>query len=92
MINNHIQDRPKEADSRQMIGHWEADTLAGKTGSVSLVTITDRCSRYLLAGKVAKRYSALVVDKRIELLSAMPKKNVEPSLLTGAKSFLSTVL
>lgn len=74
VISNRIQERPKEADSREVIGHWEADTLAGKTGSACLVTITDRCSRYLLVGKVGKRYSALVADKMISLLSSLPKK------------------
>ena len=74
VISNRIQKRPKEADNRQVIGHWEADTVAGKTGSACLVTITDRCSRYLLAGKVAKKYSTLVADKMVALLSALPKK------------------
>lgn len=74
VISNRIQERPKEADDRQVIGHWEADTLAGKTGSACLVTITDRCSRYLLAGRVAKKYSALVADQMVTLLSALPKK------------------
>ena len=74
VISNRIQERPKEADGRQIIGHWEADTVAGKTGSACLVTITDRCSRYLLAGKVVKRYSAPVAEKMIALLSALPKK------------------
>lgn len=74
VISNRIQERPNEADERQVIGHWEADTVAGKTGSACLVTITDRCSRYLLAGKLAKKYSALVADQMIALLSALPKK------------------
>ena len=74
VISNRIQQRPEEADSRKTIGHWEADTLAGKTGSACLVTITDRCSRYLLAGKVAKRYSALVADEMISLLSDLAQK------------------
>lgn len=74
VISNRIQERPKEADSRHVIGHWEADTVAGKTGSACLVTITDRCSRYLLAGKVQKRYSALVAEKMVSLLSILPKK------------------
>jgi IS30 family transposase len=74
VISNRIQERPKEADSRQMIGHWEADTVAGKMGSACLVTITDRCSRYLLAGKAAKKSSALVAGKMIELLSAVPEE------------------
>lgn len=74
VISNRIQERPKEADNRQVIGHWEADTVAGKTGSACLITITDRCSRYLLAGKVAKKYSSLVADKMIALLSTLPKR------------------
>lgn len=74
VISNRIQERPKEADCREVIGHWEADILAGKTGSACLVTLTDRCSRYLLAGKVSKRYSALVGDEIVSLLSALPKK------------------
>ena len=74
VISNRIEERPDEANGRQTIGHWEVDTLAGKTGSACLVTITDRCSRYLLAGKISKKYSVLVAEKMIDLLSAIPKK------------------
>lgn len=74
VISNRIQERPQEAEDRQIIGHWEADTVAGKTGSACLVTITDRCSRYLLAGRVTKKRSALVADEIISLLSALPRK------------------
>jgi IS30 family transposase len=74
VISNRIQERPEEANNRQFIGHWEADTLAGKTGSACLITITDRCSRYLLTGKVAKKHSSLVADEMISLLSALPEK------------------
>ena len=74
VISNPIQARPQEADTRQIIGHWEADTVAGKTGSACLVTITDRCSRYLLAGTVAKKHAALVAEKIISLLSELPQK------------------
>jgi transposase, IS30 family len=81
VITNRIADRPEEATSRMVIGHWEADTVAGKTGSACLVTIVDRCSRYLLAGKTAKKYSALVAQKMIDLLldvSNDRKKSITP--------------
>lgn len=81
VISNRIQERPKEAEERQVVGHWEADTVAGKVGSACLVTITDRRSRYLLAGKVAKRRSDLVADKIISLLSGVPewqRKSITP--------------
>lgn len=73
VISNRIEDRPEEANNRQAIGHWEADTVAGKTGSACLVTITDRTSRYLLAGKIVKKNAALAADKMIELLSSVPE-------------------
>ncbi len=72
VISHRIHERPEEANDRKDIGHWEADTLAGKTGSACLVTITDRCSRYLLAGKAAKKYSQLVAEKMIALFSDLP--------------------
>lgn len=72
VISNRIEDRPEEANMRETIGHWEADTMAGKTGSACLVTITDRNSRYLLAGTVVKKNAAFVADKMIELLSSLP--------------------
>jgi len=71
-ISNRIHERPIEAEGRQVIGHWEADTVAGKTGSACLVTIADRCSRYLLAGKTAKKNSQLVAEKMISLFSNLP--------------------
>ena len=74
VISNRIQERPEEAENRHIVGHWEADTVAGKTGGACLVTITDRCSRYLLAGNVTKKYSALVADKMISLLSDVPEQ------------------
>ena len=73
VISNRITDRPKEAASRLVIGHWEADTMAGKVGSACRVTIIDRCSRYLLAGKVTKKYSALVAKKMIDLFQDVSK-------------------
>jgi IS30 family transposase len=87
VISHRIQERPKEADSRQVLGHWEADTVAGKIGSACLVTITDRCSRYLLAGKVQKRYSALVANKMISLLSTLPKKKCRSITPDRGKEF-----
>lgn len=87
VISNHIQDRPQEANDRQVIGHWEADTVAGKTGSACLVTITDRCSRYLLAGRVPKKTSALVSEEMIRLLSALPKEKCRSITPDRGKEF-----
>lgn len=87
VISNRIQERPKEADSRQVIGHWEADTLAGKTGSACLVTIADRCSRYLLAGKTVKKNSQLVAEKMISLFSNLPSNCLKTITPDRGKEF-----
>ncbi len=85
MISNSIHDRPQEATNRQVIGHWEADTMAGKAGSACLVAITDRCSRLFLAAKVDEKHSALVADemialtRRAKLFQGSPPRGGRPS-------------
>lgn len=87
VISNSIHERPSEADSRKVIGHWEADTVVGKRDSACLVTITDRCSRYLLAGKVTKKRSELLADKMIFIFSGIPKKRVKTITPDRGKEF-----
>jgi len=71
-VSHHISERPIEAKARTQIGHWEADTVAGKKGAACLLTLTDRCSRYLLAGIIESKSAAAVNGKMIELLGALP--------------------
>lgn len=49
-----IEERPKEADERSEIGHWEVDTVHGK-GRSCITTIVDRRSGYVLIGKLNAR-------------------------------------
>ena len=71
-ISNHIEDRPENANNRTEIGHWEGDTVAGKQGSSCLITLADRCSRFLLAKKIPQKTASLVRDGMIELLKSVP--------------------
>ena len=66
-----IHERPIEANKREIIGHWEADTMAGITGSSCLVTLTDMSSRYLLAERISKKKATFVKDKLVEMLSPL---------------------
>lgn len=45
-----IEERPKDADSRRKVGHFEGDTVRGVRGA--LLTHTDRKSRFEVAHKV----------------------------------------
>ncbi|EUJ42609.1 hypothetical protein DFP96_111118 [Listeria rocourtiae] len=66
-ISNAIHVRPKEANERTCIGHWEADTVLDKTGLPCLITLTDRYSRYLLAEKIPLKKACFVTPKLIEM-------------------------
>ena len=50
-IDHELSERPEIAEARGRLGDWEADTVAGITGGVVLVTLTDRKSRYLLCAR-----------------------------------------
>lgn len=86
-IPNTIHERPIEANERKVMGHWEADTMAGKTGSSCLLTLTDMSSRYLLAGRIPKKKSTLVKDKMVELLSPVSIKRLRSVTPDRGKEF-----
>lgn len=73
-ITHTIHERPETANNRSTVGHWEADTVLGKTGKACLVTLTDRKTRFLLAQKVEKKISIHVSDSMINLLAGLPKR------------------
>ncbi|MFM6630273.1 MAG: IS30 family transposase [Microcystis panniformis] len=45
-----IENRPKIADLKTEIGHWESDTVIGCNHTGVVVTHVDKASKYLLAG------------------------------------------
>ena len=71
-----IHDRPRSAENRSWFGHWEGDTVRGKTGNSALVTLVDRKSRYLLSKRTANAKADTVRDVMIELLGALPANRV----------------
>ncbi|MBC1228603.1 IS30 family transposase [Listeria booriae] len=86
-ISNSIHVRPKEANERSCIGHWEADTVLGKTGLPCLITLTDRCSRYLLAEKIPCKKARFVTPKLIEMFQQLPKYKVKTVTPDRGKEF-----
>ena len=73
-----INERPQATNDRSEPGHWEADTVAGQTGSSCLITLTCRKSRLLLSLRIPGKISAHVRDGMIRLLGALPPEPVRP--------------
>jgi IS30 family transposase len=53
-----IDQRPKQVDDKQEIGHWEGDTVYGQDGY--LVTLTERVTKLLLTCRVKNKTKQLV--------------------------------
>jgi IS30 family transposase len=71
-----IHERPFSAKNRSWFGHWEGDTVRGKTGRSALVTLVDRKSRFLLSERVTKVNADNVKDVMASLLGSQPSKRV----------------
>ncbi len=50
-----ISERPPEAESREVVGHWEADTVAGAGSKDCVATLVERKTGLVLIGKLADR-------------------------------------
>jgi IS30 family transposase len=44
-----IDQRPEAVNNREVFGHWEADTIIGKTHKGAIVTLDERISKLRLA-------------------------------------------
>jgi transposase, IS30 family len=62
-----IDERPPEAEGRQVPGHWEGDLIVGKNNATAASTLVERQSRFLilipLQGKDTDTVTAAVADR-----------------------------
>jgi transposase, IS30 family len=61
--------RPKIVDERSRLGDWEADCVEGSKGGPVLVTLAERKSRLMLAGKAENKSASEVSRVILELLT-----------------------
>jgi len=73
-INNRrmIDERPEEVELREIMGHWEGDTIIGKNHKQAIVTNVERKSGLLLAQKIPRKTAENVADVTKEMFDKIP--------------------
>jgi IS30 family transposase len=66
-----ITERPPIVETRQELGHWEADTMLGASqAGPCVLSLVERKTGYLLLGHLRRRISAAVNQRARQLISA----------------------
>lgn len=69
-----IDARPAEVQSREELGHWEIDTVIGKSHDGAIVTLVERTSRFTVIGKLVGKHADPCAEKTIEILTPFSDK------------------
>ena len=68
-----ITDRPAVVNTRQQLGHWEADTVLGASqAGPCVLSLVERKTGYLLLGQLRQRISAAVNTRAQQLIAVQP--------------------
>lgn len=57
-----IHERPPEADSRLVPGHWEADLIKGAGNKSAIVTLVERTTRFVILAKMPNATAEATLD------------------------------
>lgn len=74
-----IEDRPKEADERKVVGHWEDDCIVSRQSLVRVKSINERTSGVVFLGKMTdgtSEESTRVVCERLSVIPSSFRKTL----------------
>lgn len=71
-----ISKRPKKANKRKKVGHWERDLMVGKNHQSAVLVVTDRRSRFNKFRKLKGKHARKVTKETITALKGLPKKTM----------------
>lgn len=63
-----ISERPAEVESREAVGHWEADTVMGVGSKDCVLTLVERKTGLVLVGKLADRTAHSLSRRAVSLI------------------------
>ena len=81
-----ICERPRHIEERRQIGHWEGDTLIGKSHKHAIVSLVERKSGYAVLAKVEKKTADLVSTAIIKRLMPISER-VQTLTFDNGKEF-----
>jgi IS30 family transposase len=67
-----IDERPADAEGRQVPGHWEGDLVVGKQGQSALSSLVERTSRFVFLVPLAARDTKTVTAAVARQISGLP--------------------
>lgn len=82
-----IKDRPKIVDQRKRCGDWEGDTVRGGGSSEVIVTLVERKTGFMLAGKAKNRTASTVGTRMTDLFASVPAEKRKTLTLDNGKEF-----
>ena len=68
-----IRERPEEAQSREVPGHWEGDLIKGAFNGSAIGTLVDRSTRFVILAKVDDASAEAVLEGFTRRLRTLPK-------------------
>ncbi|MGD6968390.1 IS30 family transposase [Rossellomorea vietnamensis] len=72
---------------RSQVGHWEVDTVIGKSHKSQILTLTERTSRFEIIYKLAAKTASETAQSIIHVLKNLPKKVVKSITADRGKEF-----
>jgi IS30 family transposase len=63
-----ISERPAEVEARELVGHWEADTVMGAGTKDCVLTLVERKTGLVLVGKLADRTAGALSRRAVSLI------------------------
>ena len=68
-----IRERPEEAQSREIPGHWEGDLIKGAYNGSAIGTLVDRSTRFVILARVDDSSAEAVLEGFTRRLRTLPK-------------------
>ena len=68
-----IDDRPKEIETRQTVGHWETDSVISRKSKVGLNTLVERKTGLVFITKIKNSKSLTTTEAVVERLGSLPQ-------------------